>query len=126
MIQASRGRAGIGFLWLSLAIIFAHALSPAGSRLLSSSGSAFNGFTSEVSLGPSRSSHPERDKTRKTEIAKGDPGGNSAPAVLAAGLAPLPDQGPVSSDFRPESGTGAPYPVPARSFRARAPPSTED
>lgn len=124
VIQASRGRANFGFLWLSLAIIFAHALSPAGSRLLVASGSAFNGFTSEVSLGPSRASAPERDRAR--EIAKGDPGGSPAPAMLPAGPVARPGHGPTGSAFPPQTRIGAPAQVPARGFRARAPPSTDD
>lgn len=59
------------FLWLSLAVVLAPALDPVGSPLREVSGSAFNAFTSEVSLGPSRAAPPERERKYQAMPAGG-------------------------------------------------------
>ena len=51
----------IGF-WLSLAIILIHALAPSATPWRRNYGSAFNGFTRDVSLGPSRATPIEKDQ----------------------------------------------------------------
>ena len=58
-------------LWLSLAIVLAPALDPVGSPLREVSGSAFNAFTSDVSLGPARAAPPERDRKDQALPAAG-------------------------------------------------------
>ena len=56
-------------LWLSLVVVLTCALGSFGSAVQASSGSAFNAFTSDVSLGPSRASEPEKAKALPLLVA---------------------------------------------------------
>jgi hypothetical protein len=73
------------FLWLSLAVVLAPALDPVGSPLREASGSAFNAFTSEVSLGPSRAAPPERERKFQAMPA----GGSDRTAARAEAARPV-------------------------------------
>jgi hypothetical protein len=80
---ASRHFARTVFLWLSLAIVLTCAVGSFGSPLRATSGSAFNAFTSDVSLGPSRAAEP--DKERREQLPA--PGGaGQAKAATAFAL----------------------------------------
>ena len=85
MSLASHRSAFAFFLWLSLAIVLGPALDPVGSPLREVSGSAFNAFTSEVSLGPSRAALPERDRKYQAMPA----GGSQRVAASAGAILPL-------------------------------------
>lgn len=58
----AQGRGWFPAFWLSLAIILVHALAPTAAPWRESHGSAFNGFTRDVSLGPSRTSPVEKSQ----------------------------------------------------------------
>ena len=110
--------------WLALAIVLAPALDPVGSPLVQTSGSAFNVFTSDVSLGPSRASAPERDRKVQTPPTGGSDDG--APSLFAALLpsstAPRPVLAAPAVPARTPATTRAPRGAAARPFQARAPP----
>lgn len=72
-------------LWLSLAIILIHALAPSATPWRISYGSAFNGFTRDVSLGPSRTSPVEKDQRARER--RDDRGGLSGDRLAAARFA---------------------------------------
>ena len=124
MTAGRHGKTFLAFVWLALATILAPALAPVGSALETSSGSAFNPFTSEVSLGPSRSAPVAKAKAVPFASA-GKAGGSGridAPATLAAAIA-----APCAPD-RVAANAISHTPVPAEclasgAFRARAPPS---
>jgi hypothetical protein len=91
------------FLWLSLAIVLGPALDPVGSPLREVSGSAFNAFTSEVSLGPSRAAPPERDRKYQATPA----GGSERVAANDGAILPL-----VRIEIAlPRLAVGAPFPL---------------
>jgi len=124
MIAGRHGTTFLVFVWLAFATILAPALAPVGSALEQSSGSAFNPFTSEVSLGPSRSVPVAKAKAAlfASDGKAGGSGRIDAPATLAAAIAALCPPDPVRADAVSHT------PVPAEclapgAFRARAPPS---
>jgi hypothetical protein len=107
------------FLWVALAVVLTCALGSFGSPVRASSGSAFNAFTSDVSLGPSRAAEPEKERREQTPPS-GDGSGHAAivpaPAVTAA--PPFPRA--VRPVFRPSR---APLSLAtAGAVGARAPP----
>jgi hypothetical protein len=113
------------FVWsLALAVVLAPALDPVGSPLVQTSGSAFNVFTSDVSLGPSRAAAPERDRKIQT-LPTGGPD-DGAPAALAALLLPAAVLSPIIAGPAPPAWTTADASPPgdpaARPFQARPPP----
>jgi hypothetical protein len=116
----SRRWAYTAFLWLTLATIFSNALAPSGSPLRPGSGSAFNPFTTDVSLGPKRGLKPVKDRQEQVTSEGDDQPAGPAVVTLAAFAVPV---GSPSA--------GQPEPMPdavhrarpaARGFRARAPP----
>ena len=124
MTAGRRTRAFLAFVWLALATILAPALAPVGSALEPSSGSAFNPFTSEVSLGPSRST-PVAKKAVANAASDGKAGGHGrteAPATLASAIAVRCPPDPVAANFLSRSSVHAQCLAPG-AFRARAPPS---
>lgn len=110
-------------LWLTLGIIFAHAVLPGGSAY--ARGSAFSATTAEVSLAPSRRNDAQKGKNQagadasKTNLAGGASGD---PAIAASAQPPrllaraLPPRLAIAA-------AEAPRLAPMRGFRARAPPS---
>ena len=115
----------LAFIWLALATILAPALAPVGSALELSSGSAFNPFTSEVSLGPSRSSPVAKAKPVADAANDGKGGGHGrieAPATLAASIAAPCPRDLVAADSIPRTNVDLQCLAPG-AFRARAPPS---
>ena len=117
MIAASRHWLRSFALWLALAVVLTCALGSFGSPVRASNGSAFNAFTSDVSLGPSRASEPEKERKEQTP---GTRSAGQAKIVLAANLprAPLP-AGPTGY-FEPPFASLAPATTGA--LGARAPP----
>lgn len=74
-------------LALALAVVLTCALGSFGSPVRASTGSAFNAFTSDVSLGPTRAGEPE--KQRKVQaVAPGGAGHAGATLPLQIGLSP--------------------------------------
>lgn len=69
MIAASRLWLRSFALWLSLGVVLTCALGSFGSPVQASSGSAFNAFTSDVTLGPSRASEPAKERKEQTPSA---------------------------------------------------------
>lgn len=114
---------GFGSGWLLLVIILAHALNPTASPLTKSSGSAFNPFTAEVSLGPERESPPKKQTIVLRAGAGDDAGAPAGPllATLAARAILVPSgarPGPISLSAPPRIARDAV----ALANRARAPP----
>jgi hypothetical protein len=112
------------FLWLALATVIASALDPVvGSPLAESHGSAFNAFTSDVSLGPSRATAPERERKYlgRPAAGSGQPGAGTAIAAPQPPfrLAPPPAPAVLAVAPPPE---GHAFRLAARASRARAPP----
>lgn len=87
MIATSRHWVRSFALWLSLAVVLTCALGSFGSPVQASSGSAFNAFTSDVSLGPSSAAEPEEDRKQQSP---GTGGAGQAKALRAATLLLLP------------------------------------
>lgn len=125
MSRAVRAGAFAIGLWLSLAIIFIHAVAPTAAPWRVSYGSAFNGFTRDVSLGPSRTAPVEKDQRARE---RRDEGGGVAGARLAPAALLRADVAPVVAvpTAIPDRSTGGgltPLPV-FDHHRARAPPLT--
>jgi hypothetical protein len=122
MTLATRQLATAIFLRLSLAVVLACAIGSFGSPVRASQGSAFNAFTSDVSLGPGRPVTPE--KARRIQRASNGP---DDPAVRAVANIALP-----SLLAAPEAAAaGAAWPafpalpptrIAALAFQARGPP----
>ncbi|HTU11153.1 MAG TPA: hypothetical protein VMG08_09680 [Allosphingosinicella sp.] len=85
-------------LWLSLAIVLTCALGSFGSPARATSGSAFNAFTSDVSLGPQRASAPEKDRQEQTPASGGTGQAKALPAATLIPAAALPAAIPSASD----------------------------
>ena len=117
MIAASRHWLRSFALWLSLAVVLTCALGSFGSPVQASSGSAFNAFTSDVTLGPTRASEPAKERKEQTP---GTGGAGQAKFVHAAAwlLAP-PPPGPALYFDPPFD---QPAPAPRGALGARAPP----
>ena len=118
MIAASRQWFRTFALWLSLLVVLTCALGSFGSPVRASSGSAFNAFTSDVALGPSRAAMPEKGRKEQSPAA----GGNGQAKALTAAPASLI---PPSAFVVPSC--LAPVPAPratatAGPLGARAPP----
>ena len=97
MIAAPRHWVRSFALWLSLTVVLTCALGSFGSAVQASSGSAFNAFTSDVSLGPERASGPERDRKEQAPPSGAD-GQARAPSVVTVLLVPpRPAPGPLHS-----------------------------
>jgi hypothetical protein len=106
------------FLWLSLTVVLTCALGSFGSAVQASSGSAFNAFTSDVSLGPERASVPEKARKEQAPPA-GAAGQAKALRILVSLLAP---PRPALVGLRFEAPPAPPVPVMAGAVGARAPP----
>lgn len=117
MIAASRHWLRGFALWLSLAVVLTCALASFGSPVQASSGSAFNAFTSDVTLGPSRASAPEKERKEQTPAA-GSTG--QAKALRAADLRLVPPPAVPAVYFDLPFDRLAP--VTAGALGARAPP----
>jgi hypothetical protein len=106
--QRPRNPARILFLWLSLVTMLTCALGSFGSPVRASSGSAFNAFTSDVTLGPSRAAAPTKENRQATPT--GGAGQASPASSLSLILAPAHSRGqPVQA---------GPFPLPAAVFTA--------
>lgn len=110
-------------LWLALAIVFVHALAPTATPWQVRSGSAFNGFTRDVSLGPSRAAPPEKDKRSRERLESGS-GQSGAEATIAVKLSPRLQTALASSTTfgRAATRTQPPASPATDRFEARAPP----
>lgn len=87
MTAALRHRVRTFAHWLALAIVLTCALGSFGSPVRASSGSAFNAFTSDVAIGPSRAATPE--KVRQEQVPpSGGAGEAKAASALSATLIP--------------------------------------
>lgn len=118
MAVGSRNRIRTLFAWLSLAIVLTCALGSFGSPARATSGSAFNAFTSDVAIGPSRAGAPEK---ARRELTPAPGGAGQAKAILAAlpALAP-PVRTPVRDHPAPPLNRSDI--VTAGAVGARAPP----
>jgi len=120
---APRQWANVVFLWLSLATVLMPALDPFGSPLRPTQGSAFNAFTSDVSLGPSRAAPPERNRRYQSPAGGGSDERDAraqAPALTVAFI-PAPS-GRVAAIIFPAAPNLAPAGFIAGRVQARAPP----
>ena len=117
MIAASRYWLRGFALWLSLAVVLTCALGSFGSPVQASSGSAFNAFTSDVTLGPSRASEPEKDRKAQTPGA-----GSAGQAKLLRAVNLLLVPPPVGPMLHFELTYDHPAPVITGPLGARAPP----
>lgn len=118
MTLASRYRLRTAFLWLALVVVLTCALGSFGSPVRASSGSAFNAFTSDVSLGPSRASEPEKQHREQAPPSGGSDQTKAAPAaVLIRALLP---SGTLRPFFEPDP--APPSLRTAGAIGARAPP----
>jgi hypothetical protein len=111
------------FVWLALAVVLAPALDPVGSPFREVTGSAFNAFTSDVSLGPSRAAPPERERKYRVVAADvPDLQGVATTAVVLVLLICSPrTAAAVAAGLPLRSGAGPGLPG-GRAFQARAPP----
>jgi len=121
---APLNRAYAVFLWLSLAVVLVPALGWSGSPLTRTQGSAFNAFTSDVSLGPRRAAPPEK-ADRRQSLSDGGSDGSGGYAQVALVPAPSPTQVRRLADGTafPDVADIGPARFSARGFQARAPPS---
>jgi len=103
--------------WLSLAVVLTCALGSFGSPVQASSGSAFNAFTSDVTLGPSRASAPEKDRKAQTPGASG---AGQATIARVSNLRRVPPPADPAPYF--ELPFDRPAPVATGPLGARAPP----
>ena len=95
MILGERRSAFLAILWLAIATVLVNALVPTGSPLGRNSGSAFNPFTSDVSLGPKRGAVVRKATGFASLSVEGGPADDGSPApTLAAptwpAMAPVP------------------------------------
>jgi hypothetical protein len=104
--------------WLALMVVLTCALGSFGSPARATSGSAFNAFTSDVSLGPQRAAAPEKDRQEQTPAAGGTGQIVSLPAKTAGLAPPAPTAIPTS----PETSLPLPAASIAGGLGARAPP----
>jgi hypothetical protein len=124
LVLARRRSGFLAILWLAVATVLINALAPTGSPLTRSAGSAFNPFTSDVSLGPKRGAVVKKATSFASLSAEGGRGDDGS--AVAATVATLASPFPLSPPPR-ESRIPATAPVrsglPASGrFRARAPP----
>lgn len=105
-------------LWLSLAVVLTCAVGSFGSAVQASTGSAFNAFTSDVSLGPSRASDPEKERREQAQPA-GSAGQAKALSLMVALETP-----PRPAALQPHAiaSSTPPAAVMAGAVGARAPP----
>jgi hypothetical protein len=117
VIAASRHWLRSFALWLSLAVVLTCALGSFGSPVQASSGSAFNAFTSDVTLGPTRASEPE--KQRKAQTPGAGNAGQAKFVQAAHALVVPPPAGPAKHFNLPDDRHA---PVKTGALGARAPP----
>lgn len=117
MIAASRHWLRSFALWLSLAVVLTCALGSFGSPVQASSGSAFNAFTSDVTLGPTRASEPEKQRKEQSPGA-----GNAGQAKLLRAADLLAAPPPAGPALYFNLSFARPAPVPTGALGARAPP----
>lgn len=122
-LMAMSARNWFGSGWLLLVMILAHALSPTASPLTKSSGSAFNGFTAEVALGPGRADPLKR---QSAVLRAGSDGETQASAGYPLATLPRPPAHASAAHspfvFVPAGSLGASaeqHPA----FQARGPPT---
>ena len=123
--SAAQGRAFVAGLWLSLAIIFIHAIAPTPTPWRVSYGSAFNGFTRDVSLGPSRTTPIQKEPraSERGDDRAGFAGDRVAIAVFLPRLTAL-DLASRRVRLDPARIDGPPTSRIVQPHRARAPPLT--
>ena len=110
------------FLRLSLAVVLACAIGSFGSPARASHGSAFNAFTSDVSLGPARPVPPEKIKrVQRASNNPDDPGLRTVAGIALPTLLAAPEAVAACAAY-----FASPAVTPARraasGFQARAPP----
>ena len=105
-------------LRLSLAVVLTCALGSFGSPVQASTGSAFNAFTSDVTLGPSRATEPE--KNRKAQAPAGGSAGQATLVRAATILAAPPPSATILYFDLPGDRLA---PVATGTLGARGPPS---
>lgn len=110
--------------WLALGVIFLHALTPSATPWRVSDGSAFNGFTRDVSLGPRHATPPEKEqRVRERRV---DQAGMHAPGSAVAvvpSLATTPSAPPLLSEAIAPGPQPDVTPAPILRQRARDPPT---
>jgi hypothetical protein len=106
------------FLWLALTVVLTCALGSFGSAVQASSGSAFNAFTSDVSLGPERASAPERERKEEAPPAGAAGQARALPIAITLLAPPLP----ALVQVRSRAPLVPPAIVTAGAVGARAPP----
>lgn len=117
MIAATRHWLKGFALWLALAVVLTCALGSFGSPVQASTGSAFNAFTSDVTLGPSRASEPEKERKEQTP---GAGGAGQAKILRAASLVVAPP--PAGPALYFDLPYDRPTPVTTGALGARGPP----
>lgn len=111
------------FARLSLALVLACAIGSFGSPARASHGSAFNAFTSDVSLGPARPVPPEKIKRiQRASSGPDDPAVRAMASIAAPSLLAAPEAGVAAAAYF-EIAIRPPARLGAAGFRARAPPS---
>lgn len=109
-------------LWLSLATVLGHALSPVSSPLTPKSGSAFSASTSDVSLGAPRAGiHAKLKRGQAADEEESGPPDLSAPLLLAEAPV-LQARAPRGNSFSSVPASIPPPFGPGGGFNARAPP----
>lgn len=116
MIAAPRHWVRSFALWLSLAVVLTCSLGSFGSPARAESGSAFNAFTSDVSLGPTRAAEPEKERRELTPTPGG--AGQALPALSLT----LPPRPPAPTAVRPDVLPAPPVARIVGAVGARAPP----
>jgi hypothetical protein len=104
-------------LWLSLAVVLTCAVGSFGSPVQASSGSAFNAFTSDVSLGPVRASEPEKQRKEQRPAA-----GSAGQANTLRAASFLLSPPPADPDLYFDRSFDQPVLVTTGPLGARAPP----
>ena len=113
------------FLWISLAVILTHALTPLGSAAVRGQGSAFSAFTADVSL-RAREGTVKRHKAAQAEPRDepgiGIPGGGDTEADASYLLIQESGRTAPLSELHSQSAVAL-VRAPHDAFRARAPPA---
>ena len=116
MIAAPRQWVRSFALWLSLAVVLTCSLGSFGSPVQASSGSAFNAFTSDVTLGPARAAEPEKERREQSPTPNG--AGQTVSAIIVA----VPARPQATAQVQADSLPAPPAAITVGAVGARAPP----
>ena len=119
MATAGRSFVKLASFWVLLAVICAHAFSPAPSSLTRSSGSAFSYHTLEVSLGPKPIVSSVKAKAYDGSVKSSPPNFTDVPSVSSS-VAPQTRNKPNRS-WQPLEALASRFTV-LQPYAARAPP----